>query len=61
MSYSVMTLDRRVQGHWPMLLQAWDRARDLLRAGQPRVAIVDARTHEVLMVLERPVKATVAA
>jgi hypothetical protein len=44
-----------------MLLQAWDRARDLLRAGQPRVAIVDARTHEVLMVLERPVKATVAA
>ena len=58
MSYSIMTLDREVRGHWPMLLQAFDAARALLRAGQVRIAIVDARTHEILMVLGAPRKDT---
>ena len=53
-----MTLDREVRGHWPMLLQAFDAARALLRAGQVRIAIVDARTHEILMVLGAPRKDT---
>jgi hypothetical protein len=51
MPYSIMTLDRRVTGHWSHLLMAWDRALELLRAGQLRVAIVDASSHAIVMVL----------
>lgn len=50
--YSVMTLDRHVTGRWSHVLQAWDYGNRLLRAGVARVAIVDADSHELVMVLQ---------
>ena len=52
--YAVMTLDREIRGAWDHMLEAWDACTDAFARGEPRVAIIDALTREILMVLVSP-------